>query len=191
MLNKFNIIEIIRDSKDSLKKDINGYTNNRLSNSIVWVFIPIIISFSLVILGFFISDKVVGYLITGLSIFAGLFFSLLMLIIDKANKKKEKYFYSNNEEDANYLKRYLNFSKQLISKIAHCIIISILIIIVLFCTQIYNSPNFFELSLLEYYKRSVVLYLTNLYTYFLIIRFVILLFIIVSEMYAVLYEELK
>ena len=67
--------------------------------------------FCIIVAGIFITNDIATYLITSISIFAGLFFGLLFIVTERYNAKKEQLKDDKNEEARNYLIRYRNFSK--------------------------------------------------------------------------------
>ena len=135
MWNKIKIREIKKDALDSLKKDYNGKVVKNHLVQLYYYTIPLIISLILLFSRAIITTEIANYFITGISIFAGLSFNLLLAIADKLNVRKRLLDNDINEETKNYVTRYRHFSEQLISQISYCIIISIVLILLMFLTH--------------------------------------------------------
>ena len=119
------------------------------------------------------------------SIFSGLLFSLIIVIVDKAKKIKVE-VNTKFEDQKGYMTRYLNFSKHLIVKISYAILISILIIAL--CILL-NIDLFSESTLLsvQNLKAPVV----SILVLYFAIQFLLLIIDIVSDMYDVFLDEIN
>ncbi|SFF19381.1 hypothetical protein [Sunxiuqinia elliptica] len=130
------------------------------------------------------SSSLIGSILTTCSIFAGLLFSLIIVIVDKAKKIKE----TKNEEvlsEFYYLKKYLRFSKHLITKISYTILISLLVIVF----SAFLNLNFGlgkYISFVSTYKLHII----SFFIYYFSIQFILLIIDIVSDMYDVFLEEI-
>lgn len=133
MWTKIKIWEIRKDALQSLRKDYNGKIVK--DRGIVFAYyyaFPFVISIVFLAIGVTINTDIANYFITGISIFAGLFFNLLLVVADKLNVRKRFLDTDQNEETKNYVIRYRHFSEQLISQISYGIVISIGLIILMF-----------------------------------------------------------
>ena len=117
MWTKIRILEIRKEAFESLKyKDDNACEESKTYMLYMYV-LPLLVCALLLVAGIFITNDIATYLITSISIFAGLFFGLLFIVTDRYNAKIEQLKENENEEDRNYMVRYKNFSKFLIRQI--------------------------------------------------------------------------
>lgn len=166
--------------------DTSGYfsTWRFLFVSIVFDIVPLILSIWIVKLGNTIYSRTefIDYLLLSCSIFAGLLFSLIIVIVDKAKKIKEEKS-TKNQDDFYYLSRYLRFSKELITKISYAIITCIVIILIICIRGIDLGV---PISYLVVNKPEIL----SLILFYFSIQFGILIINIISDMYAVFSEEI-
>jgi hypothetical protein len=191
MWTKIKIWEIRKDALESLKKDYNGriVKNKKIVISYYYL-LPFLISIVFLAIGVTIDKEIANYFITGISIFAGLFFNLLLVVADKLNIRKRLLDNDPNEETRNYVKRYRHFSEQLISQISYGIIISIGLIILMFLT---HFKTWLPSTDIVYVKLTykVLKYLLNGLIFYNGMQFIIMLFVILSSMYVMLLDDLK
>lgn len=191
MWTKIKIWEIRKDALLSLKKDYNGriVKSRKIVFSYYYLF-PAFVSFTFIIIGVTIDSEIANYFITGISIFAGLFFNLLLVVADKLNVRKRLLETDKNEETINYVMRYKHFSEQIISQISYGIIISIVLIILMFLTHfkvwLPHTDNYYFLLVYKTLK-----YILNGLIFFYGSQFIIMLFVILSSMYVMLLDDLK
>ncbi|WP_297334685.1 hypothetical protein [Flavobacterium sp.] len=190
--NKIKIWEIRKEAHKYLFKEINGVdTENRRTINFYYYVLPIILAVTLVLFNVNIDKDVSTYLITGISIFAGLFFNLLIVVGDKMDKRK-KMLSSSKEDARHYAELYKNFSKQLISYISFAIILSLLLITLMFVTQIDFTKldlfiNSIELSSVHFYLKKFF----NFLIFYTGTQFIIILLIILSNMYVMLLDDIN
>lgn len=191
MWTKIKIWEIRSDALESLKKDYNGrIVKNKKTVFLYYYFLPFCVSICLLLVGVTIDTDIANYFITGISIFAGLFFNLLLVVADKLNVRKRLLDTDPNEETRNYVKRYRHFSEQLISQISYGIVISIGLIVLMFLTHFKNwLPQTENCYVIIGYK--VLKYLLNGLIFYNGMQFIIMLFVILSSMYVMLLDDLK
>lgn len=193
MWSKIRLNEIRRDARKSLQyRDENA---TQKSNTYKWFLyvLPIVLSITMLSFGVFIKSDIANYFITSISIFAGLFFSLLIVITDKYNKKKEnlKILVEKEDDEAiGYLKRYKNFSIFLIRQISYTIILAG--ILILSMSIIYFIPQFPKYEFQCYlYLRLIAKYLTNGLIYYLGCQFIVFLLVILGNMYVMLLDDIN
>lgn len=191
MWTKIKIWEIRKDALESLRKDYNGriVKNKKIVFAYYYVF-PLTISIVFLAIGVSINTDIANYFITGISIFAGLFFNLLLVVADKLNTRKRLLDTDTNEETRNYVTRYRHFSEQLISQISYGIIISIGLIILMFFT---HSKSWLPETDIEFIKiiYTVLKYILNGLIIYSGTQFIIMLLVILSSMYVMLLDDLK
>ena len=191
--NNIKLNEIRKQAKDSLKfRDFNANSRTK----IYWLYLyllPVLFSLSLLLLGLFVEKEIASYFITSISIFAGLFFSLLFIVTDKYNAKKEKLtqlIKQEDEETRNYLRRYKNFSIFLIRQISFTIVLAISLILLL--SIIYFYPQFPQIEGCFWkYIKLTIKYILNGIIYYWIMQFVVFLFVILSNMYIMLLDDVN
>ena len=132
------------------------------------------------------ESALINNILTICSIFAGLLFSLIIVIVDKAKKIKEEKS-TKKEHDFYFLKRYLRFSKHLIVKISFTIIISLLIIVF----AILINLNFGLGNMIPWGAAIYKNHFLSFFIYYFSIQFILLILDIVSDMYDVFIEEIK
>ena len=191
--NNIKLNEIRRQAKESLKyRDFNANVETKIYLLYLYA-LPILFSLCLLLLGLFIEKEIASYFITSISIFAGLFFSLLFIVTDKYNVKKnhlEELVVEGDDETRNYLKRYKNFSIFLIRQISFIIILAVILILSL--SIIYFYPQFPQIDSCYWkYVKLLVKYLLNGIIYYWIAQFVVFLIVILSNMYVMLLDDIN
>lgn len=189
---KIKISEIRKDALNNLFKQHNGekVANEKVVKFYYYI-LPIIVSIVVLILGVTIKESIASYLITGISIFAGLFFSLLITVSDKMNKRKELQK-SLSETDVNYFKLYKKFSEQLIAYISYEIVLSVILIILILFTFIdVNDFNFLIITTFVINLFKVLNIVLNFLIFYYGIKFLYILLIILSSMYVMLLDDIN
>lgn len=153
--------------------------------------IPFIFASLLISLNQLLNESSITYFITGISIFAGLFFNLLIVVSDKMEKRK-KLLYSNYEPTNKYAKDYKIFSERLIASISYAIILSIVVIGLMFFTQL-NFMRLEKYFIKEYveYLNTISDYFFNFSSYFIGFQFLILLLHILTDIYDMLIHDMN
>jgi hypothetical protein len=188
MKGKFHLKEIIVNAHKSLYKDVNNNTISLSAKVIGFDVFPGLLAGLIICLGNSINllKDFSESLLTTFSLFSGLLFSLIIVLVDKAKSRKLDLIKNDNEESKNYLKRYLNFSEQLISQISFSIILSFVVIIILLCSQLKFDNEWFNNSSIK----MLQLYLSSFTLFYFSIQFIILLAVIISGMFSVFLEEI-
>lgn len=153
--------------------------------------IPFILSILLICLNQLLNKDSITYFITGISIFAGLFFNLLIVVSDKMEKRK-KLLLSNYEPTHKYAKDYKIFSERLIASISYAIVLSILVIGLMFFTQLDYTclEKFLKKEYVECLNK-ISDYLFNFGSYFIGFQFIILLLHILTDIYDMLIHDMN
>lgn len=187
MLNKLHLREIFVNGHKSLAKEIDGQKGNILQKILIFDFLPVVISFFLFFYTNFQSmlPQFSSDILSGLSLFSGLLFSLIVVIVDKAKTRKANLLASSNEEEKNYLSKYLIYSEQLVTQISLSILYAFIVIFLLIFIRI--SLTNFNIT----HEFSTVLSTIGiiLITYFSI-QFLILILIIISGMFSIFINEI-
>jgi len=184
MLSKYHIIEILKDTFKSLGTNINGYRDKPIQVFVMFIILPILLSVLMIYFGIFVNKDLTSLLVSGLSIFCGLFFSLIIVVVDKVNKRKEQLSSQEDEEVRNYIFRYVLFSKSLIAQISFAIIICI--VIILFILVLSVDFHFITNVLIKKYGKLFCHFIV----FVLSIQFLLILYLIVSSMYSMFLEDI-
>jgi len=168
------LLKLIRDGQKWQYIGIHGKGKkpSYYFSAIQWV----LLLFSVIALYFFkkgLSSDFVGYIINALSIFVGLFLTLILSVFDKFKALSQ--IPQPTEIDKEYLKQRTNFFKQFTSLTGYAIIIAIFCILLLsitFTTGIFKLnifhdsffiPSFFSFSINGYLFLSALYNITVIY----------------------------
>ncbi len=188
---KLSIWEIRGQAISSLFKDENGELKPKWLVNFYYEFVPFIIASIILIFGFFITSEVSNYLITGVSIFAGLFFNLLLVIADKLKTRREVLENNKSESKENYLTRFETFSSQFVSIISYAIIQSIWLILLMLLCRVHNYNEVYSKFEIMFYVIWLLTYLFNFLAVVLGFKLIILLMSILSSMYIMIFDDLS
>ena len=191
MWSKIRISEIRKGAFESLKyKDDNAREESNIYMLFIYA-LPVLISALLLAVGIFITNDIATYLITSISIFAGLFFGLLFIVTERYNAKKEQLKEDENEEVRYYLIRYKNFSKFLIRQISYTIVLALLLIFLM--ALIYFSPQVPRFHLCGYGEliRTICKYIFNGVIYYWGSQFLIFIIVILGNTYVMLSDDIN
>lgn len=183
---------IRRESLNALYYDNrNRLIASKWKLNLVYYALPILLSIVLILLDQKLTENSITYFITGISIFAGLFFNLLIVVSDKMDKRK-KQLESDYEPTSDYAKDYKLFSERLIASISYAIILSILVIGLMFFTQIdYGSLNEYLVDDAVEWTKKISDYIFNFLAYFVGLKFLILLLHILIDIYDMLIHDMN
>jgi len=186
------LLDIRKEALKSLYYDNrNQLIAKKWKLHLIYYGLPILISISLVILDQRFTGDSITYFITGISIFAGLFFNLLIVVSDKMDKRK-KQLESDYEPTSNYALDYKLFSERLIASISYAIVLSILLIGLMFFTQIdYNNLNDYLIENAIKWINDISDYVFNFLAYFVGFKFLILLIHILIDIYEMLIHDMN
>lgn len=172
MLNRINIISIIKDHFATLKSlnQKSDWINGK--DLVLFILVPFGIALFLTFKGFNFQDQL-GNLIAAISIFGGFLFNLLAIIYSQlSNIKKDA------EDEKNHLKK--KFVQEIHINISFCIVLSIIIVITLLSTTI-DIPKFN----LDWILKEILIWLN----YFLMTLFLLTLLMVLNRVYILLKKE--
>ncbi len=183
----------IADTKEKLEKK----KPRLFFSKIQWLFILFSIGLNLFFTNGF-SEDFTGYIISGLSLFVGLFFTFVIMIFDKFQCIDfSKYHYSFNKDNYPIGVRLKNYFKKVTVLSLYVIIISILLIILLSLTLLFtdwlslstNLINFFsDIKQGEVFHKIIVLVYRIIVFYFLF-DFILITLYLVSSIYDFIISE--
>ncbi|MEM5567003.1 hypothetical protein WNY78_17920 [Psychroserpens sp. AS72] len=166
MLNRINIIKIIKDHLGTLRSLNQGSDRIYWKDFLLFFIFPIILSILVVCKGYSFKEQL-GNLIAAISIFGGFLFNLLAIIYSQMENIK----LDAETEDDKVKTRFIN---EIHINISFCIVLSIIIVLSLLLTTI----DFPEFEYLEILKKAI-----NVLNYFLMILFLLTLTMILNRVY--------
>lgn len=178
MLDFRAIINIRKEAINSIKRDSDDeLIVNKFQKFYFVIFFYILpISFSVIawFKGIEISN-LESYISTGIAIFTGLFFSLLLSIGSKIRTEKE-----NDNIDANNFQMFKTSMKQIANITLYIIILGVLIFSLILINNIFQSECY---PIIEKIITSIVL--------FLLVRFIFSLFLLIQRLFFLIKDELN
>jgi len=178
MLDLKVVLEINKSAKNSMKCD----SDDEKISSYWKKFVFISAFYFLPILTMLIAwhrdiklSSLENYIGTGIAIFTGLFFSLLLSIGDKVRNEKE-----NPNKDRDNFQRYKTSMKQIANIVLYTIIIGVVIFMILLANSIF--------------KTDCCIYVEKVFTaitIFLLVRFIVSLFFIIQRFYFLVRDEIN
>ena len=177
MLSKLNIFEIRKDALIAVKDNANIF-----SFWLVYYILPIIIASFLHYIKYDVDTKLFGNLISGISLFAGLLFSIIFIVSNNLNTRREQ-LQTKNEEDIRYIETYKKFAKNIVSLISYTVVKAIFIIIILIISD----------AVYSYLDKEVNLFLRILWDVLVVFlyQFIFYIILILKEMYSMQYEDIS
>ena len=191
-MNNFRFKTIRKETLRCLYRDDRDkkYKNHRYITGVYYL-LPFLLAFILVLFEFFLTNDSINYFITGISIFAGLFFNLLIVVSDKMIKRKEL-LNSVYQASQDYANRYKLMSERLIAAISYAILLSVLIIGLMFMSQVdYKIFGVFMKPETVLTINLVSDYFFNFVSYYFGFQFVCILLLILSKIYEILIHEMN
>ncbi len=188
LINRINIYRIFVKHFDTLydygKLKVTGKKVRSFSDYFVFLISPILIAIGLFFIGIRITEDYVNILITSLSIFVGLLFSLLTLIFDLGKKEKENKIQLGDKytEEHKFI-----LIKEIFVNISFAIAISIISILFLLSTQFHPSllVNYLRKYEFFHYLKMCYISITTIISFFLIIEFVLVLLMILKRFFLI------
>jgi len=168
---------------------ISGKRIVPLSDTLVFIILPIILSEILIVGGFRLTLDYINIITTSLSIFVGLLFNLLILLFDLAKKQKSK-IESAIQNTIEHVK--LTIIKELYANISFAIALSIFSIATSVLTIIKPKDILIIAKQFQFYKafKEEYIFWTNFAAIFLVIEFLFTLLMILKRFYLLFNEEM-
>lgn len=146
-----------------------------------------------------IDDVFVSNVISSISIFSGLLFSVIFILLENYNKRKDKIGNNPPEELIRYVKRYKDFTSKISTIILFSIVVAmisiIILLLIIFILKIKLSNINYEF--IFSYKNQLIqlkkillcilqtICITFLYNYFLIV------INLIKEIYAIVFDSIN
>jgi hypothetical protein len=209
VFDRINIAPIIKLHLESFydyrERETNGYTKVPFSDKFIFLIFPASLSLLLTIMNLKLNLEYFNVIVTSLSIFTGLLFSLLTLIFESVKKEKENTKHLQKERDASSVEEQISFIKpiriqekklkftvELFQNIAFTIALSLITIVAALITQL-KLPKYLLTFLKKWehylYWKLVFFEITNFVAFFLIIQFVLALLMILKRFFLLFLTE--
>lgn len=160
-----------------------------------FIILPLLLSILIVFLDVNFVKNFSELIVTSLSIFIGLLFSLLTLIFDLAKKEKEKIalIKANNGTPTKKEKASFVLIKEMFINISYAILLSILSIVCVFITEFRPKYIISYVCTLENQDTIKVycLFLANLFVVFLLIQFLLTLLMVLRRFFIVFNYQIE
>ena len=194
MFSKYNLSELIHDGYSEIK-----ISQNNICSIIFHFIVPISISLIFIFFNITIDDVFVSNVISSISIFSGLLFSVIFILLENYNKRKDKIGNNPPEELVRYVNRYKDFTSKISTIILFSIVVAmisiIILLLIIFILKIKLSNINYEF--IFSYKNQLIqlkkillcilqtICITLLYNYFLIV------INLIKEIYAMVFDSIN
>ena len=199
MFSKFNLIELFKDGFYEIR------ISSKLSYSIFWHFVfPILISFIFLLFSITIDNDIISNIISSISIFSGLLFSVIFVVTENYSKRKNRMSNDSNEEAKSYLKRYKDFTEHITTLILFSVAIAIISIVFLLIYLLLIKANLqglqmnkelveiFEKGNSEYSKlKFITLAILQILSFISLFNYLLIIIVLVKEVYAMVFDDIN
>lgn len=185
MFSKIDIFEIRKDAVKSMRKDSNIF-----SFLLIYYIFPAFASVIIFITNYKINTALFGNLLSGISLFSGMLFSIIFIVSNNFNTRKEK-IDSKEEENKSYIDRYKTFANELTSLISYTVVKALVIIVLLIISDAAN--NYVDNTGSSYFDDSFLLLLKFIgaILIFLLYQFLLYIVVILKEMYVMQFDDIN
>lgn len=199
MFSKFNLTELLQDGFSEIR------VSSKLSYSIFWHFVfPIVQSIIFVIFGITIDNDIISNIISSISIFSGLLFSVIFVVTESYCKRRNQLSNNSSDEAKSYLKRYKNFTEHITTLILFSVAIAIISIVFLLIYLFFVKANLQELHLIKEFKeiieegnvdfskvKYVILSLLQMLSFIFLFNYLLIIITLIKEVYAMVFDEIN
>jgi len=199
MFSKFNLTELLKDGFSEIR------VSSKLSYSILWHFaFPLLLSFIFVLFSITIDNDVISNIISSISIFSGLLFSVIFIVTENYSKRKSHMINDYNDETKSYLKRYKNFTEHIttliLSSVAIAIISIVCLLMYLFVVKVNlqglkvdkEIKEIIERGSIDYSKvKSVALSTLQMLSFVFLFNYLLVIITLVKEVYAMIFDDIN
>ncbi|MDV3865393.1 hypothetical protein CMU00_08845 [Elizabethkingia anophelis] len=165
------------------KKIFYNKTQIPKTDKLLFLVFPIFTSVIFVLVGLKFDKDYLNIILTSLSIFTGLLFTLLTMILGLVQENNKIKIEEIRAEDRKKIQAKINLTKDLFINIAFSVFLSILAIIFVLATQFYPNNLIGILKLYKYYNtiKIIYIYIINCISFFLLIEFILTLLMIIKR----------
>lgn len=170
------------------KRKFYNKTEVPFSDKIIFLIAPILVSILLCFSGLKFNREYVNIALTSLSIFTGLLFTLLTMILGLVQENAKTEFDKVPATEKRQTLAKIDLTKHLFVNTAFSIVLSILALFFVLSTQFYPSRFIDYISTFSCYSviKNLYLYSTNGLSFFLLIEFLLTILMILKR-FAVLF----
>lgn len=175
------------------KKQFYNKVEVPTSDKFIFIGIPIFISLLLIISGLQFNNDYVNIGLTCLSIFTGLLFTLLAIVLGVINENNKINIDELLPHKRKKYKATFELTNHLFINIAFSLVVSVLAIFIVLLTQVYPKNIIILLKkYFDYYLfRDIYLYTINFIAFFLIIEFLLLLMMIIKRFTLIFLNQIE
>ncbi|KNB60719.1 hypothetical protein [Chryseobacterium sp. Hurlbut01] len=175
------------------KKQFYNKVEVPTSDKFIFIGIPIFISLLLIISGLQFNNNYVNIGLTCLSIFTGLLFTLLAIVLGVINENNKINIDELLPHKRKKYKATFELTNHLFINIAFSLVVSVLAIFIVLLTQVYPKNIIILLKkYFDYYLfRDIYLYTINFIAFFLIIEFLLLLMMIIKRFTLIFLNQIE
>lgn len=195
MFRKFNLKELLNDG---LKEII--LSDNMIYSVLFHIIIPLIIAIILILFNVFFDNDIISNLISSISIFSGLLFSVIFVVIDNYSKRRDSLGTNPNEEKKNYLKRYKIFTESVTTLILFSVAIACITVIILLTyllcykgdmsiwKDIFDSNN----ETINFSQvRAFGLWFLQIVSCITLFNYVLVIIVLINEVYKMVFDDIN
>lgn len=163
------------------------------SDKFIFIIIPIILSLFLSLSGLEFNKDYVDIALTCLSIFTGLLFTLLAIVLGVINENNKIVIENLLPHKKKKQIATIELTNHLFINIAFSLVISVLSIVVILLTQFYPKNLILLLKNISFYSqiKATYLFTINLIAYFLIIEFLLLMMMVIKRFTLIFLNQLE
>lgn len=194
MFSKFNLWELL----------VDGFSEIRIGqNFLVSIFyhfvLPLSLSFILILFQLLFDNDIISNTVSSISIFSGLLFSVIFILLENYNRKKEKIDKNSSDELVNYLERYKTFTNQITTRILFLIAIAMMSVVFLILLMVISKMN---KAIIEYewikeigYNikkiKIIILYFLQTISIILLFNYFLVVINLIKEVYTMVYDSIN
>lgn len=199
MFSKFNLTELLKD----------GFSEIRVSSilyySIFWHFVfPIVLSLVFVLFSIKLDNDIISNIISSISIFSGLLFSVIFIVTENYSKRKNLLNTNSNEEAKSYIKRYKDFTNHITTLILFSVAVAVISIVLLLIYLFFVKANLQGLQIskelieilrngnIDYSKsKSLILILLQILSFIFLFNYLLIIITLIKEVYALVFDDIN
>ena len=199
MFSKFNLIELLKDGFSEIR------VSPKIFYTIFWhIFFPIMLSIIFLLFSVTIDNDIISNIISAISIFSGLLFSVIFVVTENYSKRKNQMRRNQSDEAQSYLKRYKDFTGQITTLILFSVAIAIISIVFLLLYIFLMKANlqglqvvkevkeFIETGNIDYSKvKSIVLLFLQTLSFIFLYIYLLTIITLVKEVYAMVFDDIN
>lgn len=199
MFSKFNLIELLKDGFSEIR------VSPKIFYTIFWhIFFPIMLSIIFLLFSVTIDNDIISNIISAISIFSGLLFSVIFVVTENYSKRKNQMRRNQSDEAQSYLKRYKDFTGQITTLILFSVAIAIISIVFLLLYIFLMKANlqglqvvkevkeFIETGNIDYSKvKSIVLLFLQTLSFIFLYNYLLTIITLVKEVYAMVFDDIN